>query len=303
MSYGAAMQPSDVTIRPADSDDDLEAWSRIRRLVVPDESAPTVAHLRAEENPVRLLVLAESGGVTVASGVVDRSQISGAFIAPRVLEVHRRRGIGTALLGTLTGHARRHGFRSLRGDVVDDGSLAFATVHGFHEVDQQVEQVRTIRPDEPAPEPYPGVVFTTVARRPELLAAAYEIATQGYRDMVLATGPATVTLDEWLRDEATLPAGSFVAIADGRIVGYAGLIAWTGDETRAENGLTVVDRGWRGRGLGTALKRRQLAWAAAGGICEIVTWTQRGNEAMRHVNAGLGYTTRSVSRTMQLDLP
>ena len=100
-----------------------------------------------------------------------------------------------------------------------------------------------------------------------------------------------------------MPAGSFVAIADGRIVGYAGLIAWNGDETLAENGLTVVDGAWRGRGLGTALKRRQMAWAAANGIREIVTWTQQGNEAMQHVNARLGYTTRSVSRTMHRDLP
>jgi mycothiol synthase len=88
-----------------------------------------------------------------------------------------------------------------------------------------------------------------------------------------------------------------------RIVGYAGLIAWNGDETLAENGLTVVDRAWRGRGLGAALKRRQLAWAAANGIREIVTWTQQGNEAMQHLNAGLGYSTRSISRTMQRDLP
>ncbi len=297
------MVPQGVTIRPAESDDDLEAFSRIRRLVVPDESAPTVAQLRAEKGPARLLLLAEATGVTVGSGVADRSQVSGAFVAPRVVQAHRRRGIGSALLGTLTDHARRHGFRSLRAEAVDDGALAFALARGFHEIDQQVEQVRTVRPDEPAPPPYPGIEFATVAARPALLADAYVVATQGYQDMVLATGPATVTLEEWLRDEATLPAGSIVAIADGLIVGYAGLIAWTGDDTRAENGLTVVDRAWRGRGLGTTMKRHQLAWAAANGIRQIVTWTQGGNEAMQHVNAGLGYTTRSISRTMQRDLP
>ena len=37
--------------------------------------------------------------------------------------------------------------------------------------------------------------------------------------MALVTGPACVPLDEWLRDEATLPGGSIVAIADGEIVG------------------------------------------------------------------------------------
>ncbi len=121
--------------------------------------------------------------------------------------------------------------------------------------------------------------------------------------MVLKTGSAVVSIDEWLREEATLPGGTFVALEHGIIVGYAGLNAWTDDETRAENGLTVVDRRWRGKGLATALKRRQLAWAAAQGIREIVTWTQQGNEAMQRVNVGLGYVPRSVSRTMRRDLP
>lgn len=121
--------------------------------------------------------------------------------------------------------------------------------------------------------------------------------------MVLATGPAEVTLDEWLRDEATLPHGSFVALADGRIVGYAGLLSWHDDDTRAENGLTVVDRGWRGRGLAPLLKRRQLAWVSANGLRELVTWTQLGNEAMQRVNERLGYVTRTTSRTMRRELP
>jgi RimJ/RimL family protein N-acetyltransferase len=94
-----------------------------------------------------------------------------------------------------------------------------------------------------------------------------------------------------------------VAIADGEVVGYAGLIAWNDDDSRAENGLTVVDREWRGRGLATALKRRQLAWAAANGLREIVTWTQDANDAMRHINTRLGYETGTISRTVRRDLP
>ena len=94
-----------------------------------------------------------------------------------------------------------------------------------------------------------------------------------------------------------------MALEHGIIVGYAGLNAWNGDDARAENGLTVVDRRWRGRGLATALKRRQLAWASAHGIREIVTWTQEGNEAMQRVNLRLGYVPRSISRTMRRDLP
>ena len=243
------------------------------------------------------MLLAESGSQVLGSGVADRSHITGGFVAPRVLPDHRRRGVGSALLRVLLDHLIDRGFGSVGAHVEDDASHAFAVKHGFQEVDRQVEQVRTLTPDEPAAPPYEGVEFWTVAQRPELLQRSFALAQQGYADMVLKTGPAVVPIDEWLREEATLPAGTFVALEHGIIVGYAGLLAWTDDPTRAENGLTVVDRRWRGRGLATALKRRQLAWAAANGIREVVTWTQEGNEAMQRVNVRLGYSlARSAGR-------
>ena len=61
-------------------------------------------------------------------------------------------------------------------------------------------------------------------------------------------------------------------------------------------------RAWRGRGLGTALKIRELAWASRNGIRECVTWTQRGNEALQGVNNRLGYTVRSISVSMRREL-
>lgn len=292
-----------IAIRPARSDADLEAWNHVRRIVVPNESAPTIDALRAIENPDRLMLLAESGDEVVGTGVADRSQTSGGFVAPRVLPEHRRRGVGSALLRVLLDHLVERGFESVGAHPEDDGSYEFALRHGFEEVDRQVEQVRTLTPDASSAPPFEGVEFWTVAQRPELLQRSFALAQQGYADMVLKIGPAVVPIDEWLREEATLPAGTFVALEHGMIVGYAGLNAWNGDDSRAENGLTVVDRRWRGRGLATALKRRQLAWAAANGIREVVTWTQIGNEAMQRVNERLGYTQRSISRTMRRELP
>jgi mycothiol synthase len=292
-----------IAIRPATADADLQAWNDVRRIVMPNESVPTIELLRAGESPNRLMLLAESGREVVGSGFADRSQVTGGFVAPRVLPDHRRRGVGTAVLGVLLDHLVDRGFGSVGAHVEDDAAYAFALRHGFEEVDRQVEQVRTLTPDEPAAPPYEGVEFRTVAQRPELLQRSFALAQQGYADMALKIGPAVVPIDEWLREEATLPAGTFVALEHGIIVGYAGLLAWTDDASRAENGLTVVDRRWRGRGLATALKRRQLAWAAANGIREIVTWTQQGNEAMQRVNVRLGYAARSISRTMRRDLP
>jgi GNAT superfamily N-acetyltransferase len=71
----------------------------------------------------------------------------------------------------------------------------------------------------------------------------------------------------------------------------------------AEDGLTVVRRSWRRRGLATVLKQAELAWAAANGLREIITWTQRGNDGMRAVNERLGYEYRSVTITVRSPLP
>ena len=293
-----------IAVRPAETDADLEAWIEVRRVVLPNESAGTVEQLRARATHERRLFLAELEGELAGSGVADRSDLAGrASLAPRVLPRARRRGVGTALLRELATHALtlEVGEAVVDVDGQDEGSIAFACRFGFEEVGRQIEQVRVLG-DEPEPPPVPdGVEVVSVAERPELVRESYELACQGYADM--ATDVAvTVTLEDWLREEATLPAGSFAALVDDEVVGYSGLCRHDNPEV-AEDGLTVVRRDWRRRGLATALKRKELAWAAANGFREIVTWTQRGNEGMRSVNEALGFTTRDISITMTAPLP
>jgi len=54
----------------------------------------------------------------------------------------------------------------------------------------------------------------------------------------------------------------------------------------------AVVRSHRGRGIATALKQTQLAWAAEHGYRELVTYTQEGNKRMRAINKKLGYRER-----------
>ena len=291
-----------IELRQAESDADLEAWRSVRLAVLPNERAASVDEMRQMASPDRLLLLAELDGALAGSGIADRSSHANrAFVAPRVLPTARRRGVGTVLLHALAEHGEKLGADELVAYPQDDEGIAFASRFGFEEIDRQVEQVRELG-DEPQPELPPGVELVTVAERPELVREAYELAVQGYADMA-TPWPASVTLDEWLREEATLPAGSFVALADGEIVGYSGLLRDNDDPARAEDGLTVVRRDWRRRGLAMALKRAELAWAAANGLREIYTWTQRGNEGMRRVNELLGYRYRHVALTMTRPLP
>lgn len=288
-----------IEIRPALTDADLEEWRRVRMRLLPDEPTATVAQLRAMEKPGRTLLLAHVDGELAGCGLTDRGETGRGFVAPRVLPEWRRRGVGTALLEALMPYAEKLDVSELAGHVdgSDEGAKEFARTHGFQEIDWQIEQVKTIADETELPLPE-GVEVTTIAQRPELLEKSYDLACEGYADMKVVGASVTVPFDAWLRDEATLPEGSFVALADGEIVGYTGLLMWPGEPDRAENGLTVVRRAWRGRGLASALKTRQLAWAAANGLREIVTWTQAGNDDMQRVNERLGFVTRTVELTM-----
>ncbi|MGH3102929.1 MAG: GNAT family N-acetyltransferase [Gaiellaceae bacterium] len=293
-----------IRLRPAiHSDADLEAYVGVWNAVTPVEpTSRKVIRERLARQPQRLYLLAERAGAVVGCGFAGPSDSPGrGFLSPRVLPDARRRGVGAGLLHELADHLAGEGFEtaSAHVDGRDEGSFAFARRFGFEETDRQVEQVLTVG-DAPPVEPPEGVRFVTISERPALLREAYELAVQGYADMATSY-PVVVPLEDWLRDEATLPAGSFAALAGDEIVGYAGLCRR--DDGTVEDGLTVVRREWRRRGLATALKRAELAWAAANGIGEIVSWTQRGNVGMRAVNERLGYVYGSVTVSVRAPLP
>ena len=292
-----------IEVRRAESDADLEGWIRVKRAVLPNESSWTVEEFRTRLTPDRVVLVAEMDGEIVGAGLGGRSDDPNrGYAAPRVHPDARRRGVGTALVRPLVDFVESLGLERLSGQVGDPGSKAFAERFGFVESDRQVEQVRHLD-GEIAVDPVPaGLEVVTIAERPELLEAAYPLACdEGYPDLALE-GSIEVPLEDWLHDEATLPEGSFVALADGEIVAYSGLMAHDNDGV-AEDGLTVVRREWRRRGLAKALKQRELDWAREAGMQEIVTWTQRGNESMRAVNERLGYEYRDVAITMAATLP
>jgi RimJ/RimL family protein N-acetyltransferase len=57
----------------------------------------------------------------------------------------------------------------------------------------------------------------------------------------------------------------------------------------AEHLLTCVVRPWRGRGVATALKQAQIAWARRAGITRLTTSNDSPSAAMLAVNRRLGY--------------
>jgi mycothiol synthase len=291
-----------IAIRRAETDDDLEAWRRVRRAVLPDERAPTVVELRAAATDETLYLLAELDGELAGSGYGGRSSFGYASLHPRVVPALRRRGVGSALLRALADHAVSRGFTEAGSTVDDAVQIVFAERFGFHEVDRQVEQVRTIGTEavQTLPE---GIAVVTVAERPELWSQAYDdLAREAIADMA-AYRPLVVSRDEWESEWLASPEAMFLALEGDRVVGCAGLDLDVDRADRAEQAFTAVARSWRRRGLATALKRLALAYAAANGIREVYTWTQRDNADMRALNARLGYVTRAESITVRGPLP
>jgi len=282
-----------LDISPCVTDDDLEAWRRVRIAVIPYERTQSIAEIRADETPERLLVVAREDGVVVGSGMATRSEIGRAgTVIPRVLPEHRRHGHGTALLERLVDHVADLGYPTVRAGADDDGSLAFARRFGFEEVNREVEQTyRLTDPVQPTPVP-DGIEVVTAQERPGLWESAYEgFGLEVLADFAVDT-PLEVTPQRWTQSWLGEP--MFLALHDGEVVGCAGLGLDPDQPTRAENALTAVRRDWRGRGLAVHLKLITLAWAAEHGITEVYTWTQDGNAAMRALNERLGYDTTMV---------
>jgi mycothiol synthase len=291
-----------IAIRIAETDDDLEAWRRVRRTVLPEERAPTVVELRAAATDETLYLLAELDGELAGSGYGGRSSFGYASLHPRVVPAMRRRGVGSALLHALADHAGRRGFTEAGSTVDDPALIVFAERFGFHEVDRQVEQVRTIG-TEAVPTLPEGIAVVTVAERPGLWSQAYDdIAREAIADMA-AYRPLVVSRDEWESEWLSSPEAMFLALEGDRVVGCAGLDRDTDRADRAEQAFTAVARSWRRRGLATALKRLTLAYAAENGIREVYTWTQRGNADMRALNERLGYVYGAESITVRGPLP
>jgi GNAT superfamily N-acetyltransferase len=267
-------------IRVAESDADLDLWARIRTAASPRDELK-----RPLRSPDRLLLLAgESGCARAAPSDLEGRVSIGVYVVPEA----RGRGLGAALYDRSLEHARtlRPDLLFATVDALSEPGLAFAAVRGFEEVDREVELRRTIG-DEREPEPLPGISVVTLAERPELLEAAYRaVAVEASADMPLS-GRYVLTLEKWLEEEGEdVPEASFVALDGDEIVGFAGM------RPQAEHGLTAVRRSHRGRGIATHLKRRQLAWAAAAGVEELLTFTQGRNSAMQRVNERLGYVAQ-----------
>ena len=80
-----------------------------------------------------------------------------------------------------------------------------------------------------------------------------------------------------------------MALEADRVVGYGSLFRIRTRPDDADHGATGVLRSERGRGIGGAIKRAQVAHAHAHGLRRMITDNAAENAPILHLNRTLGY--------------
>jgi mycothiol synthase len=275
-------------IRGAETDADLAGWCDVWTAITPREPV-SVEEIKGRigRQPWRLYLVAEEDGF-VGLGFVGPTDSPGRIgLAVRVLPEWRRRGLGSQLYERAFDYALTQLPEWISGLVsgADPESLAWATRRGFEEYGREVELIRELRGDETFPAVPAGLAIVEVT--PDLREAAYGLTKEAWQDLPTGFAVNTPDFEEWLAEDLVGPI-AFAALDDGEVVGFAALMARDAPGL-LEHGLTATRRTHRRRGIATALKQTQIAWAAANGYRELITFTQDGNEGMQAINLALGY--------------
>jgi mycothiol synthase len=285
---------SELTIRPAETDAELETLIDVWSRVTPD-ARPSLPNLRVNlESKAELVYLvAWLGDEPVGHAFVDRwSNFAWGEIA--VVPERRQRGIGSALLADISRRALAFGRDSIQGEVreVDLESRAFLERRRYVQVGAERALVLELEGFEPPEvDPPAGVRIVSRAEEPDRLEEMFAVAIEGDEDIPGESGKQT--FDEWRAHEIDKPNRRpelcFLAIAGDEVVGYAALQA---SEGKAFHGLTVTRRAWRRRGVATALKCAEIAAAKEAGFERLFTESEERNEPMRRLNEKLGFVPK-----------
>jgi mycothiol synthase len=287
-----------ITIRPVENDADIDTFVELRRRIQPESPLPREVVVEDRQKPDYLGLIAELDGESVGTGSAGKfwGAPDGEFAAVtiRVVEEARRRGVGTALDRRCSQHARELGktrlFVFARYD--DEDSLGYFASRGFEEIGRMQDvrlDLSAAVVERSAP---PGVEILVLGAEHER--GTYETALEADADIPSATPIHTGTFEQWQERHLSgrvLRDLSFVALAEGRVVGYA--ILGRHSEDTAEHWMTGVARSARGRGIALALKQAQIAAAKEAGWASLRTLNDLGNAPMRRVNEKLGYERKS----------
>jgi mycothiol synthase len=289
--------PRVIELRLVRTAEDRDAYVAVRNAIHPETPISIEAHFAEtrQDDRADLLAYLEDEPVGTATGRrhFENRESPLAYVSVRVLREARRRGVGSALFGAISEHARSIGRTGLYTIVrLDDAdSNAYLGKRGFEEVLRLEEMSLSLadaQPDTTLPRGVQIVPFDA-----ELDERVHPVAVEIDRDIPTAEPVAALALDAW-RDRMLGPGVlrelSFVAFEDHEVVGYA--ILGEAEPGIAEHWITGVRRDWRGRGLGRALKARQIEAAGDAGLRELFGQYESVNAPMKRVYERLGYRPR-----------
>ncbi len=326
-----------VNVESLDPADDVRFarwYEALRSAAAAGRHAPIVTPAAA----LRSMLLDQERGRRHAFGVFDQDRCLGAGMLERDTEQnthlseveicvptqHRRRGIGTALVGHVHDLAAAEGLTTLLAEVhagqPDWPGLHFAERHGFAVVNTENRLVLDLpiaeeRLDELAAVSDAvagGYALTswsgpTPADLREALAALQtrmnvEVPS-GERD----ADPEIVTADSLADGERRLAARGYHSIRtlasapDGEPAGYSHLFALQTDPENAIQDDTYVLTPHRGRRLGTLLKAANLRTLQRDRptVRHVHTWTAELNDPMQLINADFGFRSVEIMHEVQ----
>lgn len=222
-----------------------------------------------------------------------------------VTREHRRRGIGEALLERVLRWARRADLDALATWTLeaDAATVGFLSRRDFAPGmrDQKLALDVAAAPELPV-DPPPGIALVTLAERPDLEEGAFAVAREAWPDIPAPEPMIPESFARWRELEighpGTSPERVTLALAGGVVVGYGILVDGSRPGSQYSE-ITGVLRAWRGRGVGSAIKRSQLAWAKSSGVSTLITDNDTGNAAMLAINRRLGYAELPITVAMR----
>lgn len=260
-----------------------------------------IASYRNPGSAKRRRWLATEDGEAAGAGLLSHYGGSLVIAAVTVRPAFRRRGIGTALFGTVVEAARADGIRSFYGEYADADGAAFARAVGAVDDQRHIVSILDLRTAVlPDPAPPAGVELRSwVGATPDELVESLVQARNAMADAPVPGGldMPRWTVDEQRRDEERwigrgIPQHVTVAIADGEVLALTAVrvpdavgprLVHTDDTTTVPNA--------RRRGLATSVKRESLRRlrAVRPDIERVATQNAAHNEAMLAVNRRLGF--------------
>ena len=279
---------------------DLAQLVAVRNAVWPHDPETVEGYLewrRQADDMVWLLAQDDTELLGAAVGIVGwHSPAAVGRATVLVLPAARGAGVGATLFALLDAWLRERGCVEATGGVseTDDASIAWAERRGFVEVGRNSMLALDLAEIEaPAIAPPAGVEIVTLAQRPELARALYDVYREAVPDIPGEADAELGPFDDWLENDmqgaGDRPDATFIALLAGEVAGYAKLSMLAAEREIAWHDLTAVRRDARGRGIAGCLKRTEIAWAKQNGFRYLKTFNEERNEPIRRLNEHHGY--------------